>query len=86
MDPNLDRGGGNRFANTFDAYVKPSNNAVWSQFVTNVHGLHNNHPLILSADILEVVWKKISTFINDNIQPKHQGVLVAWNGETCDME
>ena len=42
IDPKADKGGGERLSNTFDAYVKPPNDAVWSKFATNIHGLHKN--------------------------------------------
>ena len=32
------------------------------------------------------MWDKLISYLNDNIPIGKQGVLVAWNGETCDME
>ena len=31
------------------------------------------------------MWKSFKSYINDHIHIGKQGVLVAWNGETCDM-
>ena len=86
IDAKGDKGGGERLPNTFDAYIKPPNNAVWSKFATNIHGLHENHESILSAVRIEVVWRKFIKFLDDNIPAGHRGILVAWNGATCDME
>ena len=78
--------GGQRFSDTFDSYVKPSDSAVWSEHATKIHGLHRGHPSIINADPLESVWVEFIAYLNANIPIGKVGVLVAWNGETCDME
>ena len=86
LSSNGDEGGGRRLKQTFDSYVKPHESAIWSKYATEIHGLHKNHPSIITADPLELVWERFETYLNDIIPIGHKGVLVAWNGETCDME
>ena len=68
----------------FDKYVKPPMNATWDNRTTEVTGLHKDHPSIKDAQPIEVVWKQFVTFLEKYIEPANRGVLVAWNGNSCD--
>ena len=85
LDSTTSNGWGERLPNTFDSYVKPPPSAIWSDHATLVHGIHQGHPFIVDADSLGLFWGKFKSYIDDNILIGHHGVLVAWNGETCDM-
>jgi len=50
-----------------------------------VHGLHPEHENIRDADDIATVWNQFCEFIKSNIGRQQVGVLVAWNGVTCDM-
>ena len=50
-----------------------------------VHGLHCEHKKIRDADDIATVWNQFYEFIKSNIGRQQVGVLVAWNGVTCDM-
>jgi len=40
---------------------------------------------IVNADIFDLVWKSFEKFIDANIGSDQVGVLIAWNGEGCDL-
>jgi len=71
---------------TFNEYVKPPDGSIWSTHATDVHGLHESHPQIIDADPIQIVWEDFTKYVNRHIGPSQRGVLVAWNGETCDMK
>ena len=71
---------------TFNEHVKPPPNTRWSQTLKDVTGLHPNHPSTTNADALEVVWEKITNHINEHVGKDERGLLVAWNGASCDVE
>ena len=83
---NVDEDCGKRLEPTFNSYVKPHEDAIWSKYATEIHGLHQNHPSIIHANPLHLVWEKFVSFIGNMVPIGFKGVLVAWNGETCDME
>ena len=71
---------------TFNKYVKPPPDAIWDENMCNrVHKLHKDDPRIESADDIATVWKQFCDFINSNVGASQKGVLIAWNGATCDM-
>jgi hypothetical protein len=66
--------------------VKPPPDAIWdTEMCKRVHKLHPDHEHIQDADDIVTVWKLFCDFINRNIGRQQVGVLVAWNGVTCDM-
>ena len=72
---------------TFDRYIKPDCKAeYWDDKLTEIHGLHAGHPDIVRADSMRVVWRDFQQFISDNIGPDEVGILVAYNGEKCDLK
>jgi hypothetical protein len=73
--------------NPFDSYVKPPNTAIWNPKATEIHGLHQFHDKIVNADSIEVVWPKFVLAVEAAIgDDGKQGMIVAWNGKSCDME
>jgi Transposase IS4/Exonuclease len=71
----------------FDSYVKPPNTAIWNPKTTEVHGLHKSNEKIINADSIEVVWPKFVSAAEAAIgNDGKQGIIVAWNGKSCDME
>ena len=71
---------------TFNKYVKPPSDAIWdTNMCRRVHGLHCEHEKIRDADDIATVWNQFYEFIKSNIGRQQVGVLVAWNGVTCDM-
>ena len=87
------RGAGNdtapnirREPNKFNKYVNPGEGAPWTDACTNLHGLHAEHPSIVGADDIAVVWGQFREWLNANTFPDEVGILVAWNGATCDLK
>ena len=39
-----------------------------------------------NADTLEVVWEQFANCVNKHVGKDERGLLVAWNGASCDME
>ena len=74
------------FQETFNECVKPPPNTRWSRASKDVTGLHSNHPNTTNADALEVVWEKITNCVNKHVGKDKRGLLVAWNGASCDVE
>lgn len=70
----------------FNSYVKPPTSAIWSTHATQIHGLHKNHPSILHTDRIELVWDRFCKYLTDCVPIGKISVLVAWNGDSCDME
>ena len=75
-----------REVNCFDKYVKPKDGVIWSQYATEVHGLHADHIDITSASNVQVVWGEFEEFLETMIGQDQCGILVVWNGQSCDME
>ena len=59
---------GKKLEPTFNSYVKPHRSTIWSNHAIGVHGLHKNHPSILSVDPLHLVWDRFVACIS-NIVP-----------------
>jgi hypothetical protein len=71
---------------TFDEYVKPPPDAFWNEIACNsTHGLHADHEHIKNASSLSDVWQRFESFIERHVGKKQKAVLVAWNGEGCDL-
>jgi len=72
--------------NVFNEYVNPGREAVWNdQACITSHGLSPGHEKIVNANIIDFVWKSFEKFIDANIGSDQVRVLIAWNGEGCDM-
>jgi hypothetical protein len=75
-----------RHTDTFDAYVNPGDNAIWDESMTAVHGLRRTDPRIVNAQPIRVVWENFVAWFNDLSREFAAVILVAWNGETCDLK
>jgi hypothetical protein len=70
---------------TFDEYVNPGENTLWDPNATAVHGLHLQSPEIVDVDPVYLVWKHFRAWLDFYLQRDDVGVLIAWNGETCNL-
>ena len=70
---------------TFNRYVRPGDEAIWDERSCSIHGLSKDDKRITNADEIGIVWKEFCKFIDRHIGPDQKGVLVAWNGQSCDL-
>jgi hypothetical protein len=70
---------------TFDSYVKPNCN-IWDQRCIDIHQIHPDDKCIVSAHNINHVWGQFKTWLNRNVGISETVILVAWNGETCDLK
>ena len=75
-----------RDTNTFNAYVKPPEGAIFSEACTKIHGLTENSPSIQNASDIDVVWSQFVNWINTNTAWDEEIIIVVYNGEKCDMK
>ena len=69
----------------FNHYVKPPDNAIWNEVIANEsHHLHSNHPKILTAMSINIVWPEFVREIERHINGDKVGMLSAWTGEGSD--
>jgi hypothetical protein len=72
---------------TFNQYIQPPETAIWNeQACRNSHGLTANSEVIKSARPFAFVWGKFSDFISRDVNTSEKVVLIAYNGETCDLK
>eukprot|EP00956_Cyclotella_meneghiniana_P034425 scaffold104733_cov38-Cyclotella_meneghiniana.AAC.2 len=71
---------------TFNKYVNPGRGVHFEEHCVAVHGLHPSDPRITGADKLTVVWAQFCEWIERNTSPDEVAILVAYNGENCDMK
>ena len=70
----------------FNEYVCPSNNAIFNPRYREATGLHAEHPFILYADPIHIVWKRFIAFLDKFIGLKERAILVDWNGASFYLE
>ena len=70
----------------FNEYVKPPSDAEWNPKCRETTGLHPAHPSIVAADPIDMVWNRFIEFLNNHVKPEQRGILVAWNGASCDLD
>ncbi len=70
---------------TFDSYVKPDCN-IWDQRCIDIHQIHPDNECIVSAHNINHVWGQFKTWLNLHVGISETIILVAWNGETCDLK
>ena len=71
---------------TFDSYVKPPRNAYWNKMCMETTGLGPNDERIMNARPINDVWIDFCSYLDRHIANDERGVIVAWNGASCDME
>ena len=64
----------------FNEYVNPRLETVW-----NEQACIASHCLSPGHETINLVWKLFEKFIDANIGSDQVRVLIAWNGEGCDM-
>jgi hypothetical protein len=75
-----------KHSDTFNAYVNPGENALWDDSLTAVHGLRRTDPRIVNAHSIHVVWAQFVSWFNELAKEFGSVLLVAWNGENCDLK
>ena len=50
-------------ATTFNDYVKPGRNTIWSDAASAVHGLYSWYSIVVSAARMPIVWADFCTWI-----------------------
>jgi hypothetical protein len=71
---------------TFDSYVKPDCD-IWDQRCIDIHQTHpDNECIVSSHNIDHDVWGQFKTWLNRHVGISKTVILVAWNGETCDLK
>ena len=75
-----------REVETFNSFVNPGEGAIYGDHAVAIHGLHASHPSIRNADEIHAVWQRFCKWIRVNVAPDEVMVLVAYNGETCDLK
>ena len=71
---------------TFNKYVNPGRGVHFEEHCVAVHGIHPSDPRITGADKLSVVWSQFCEWLEEQMLPDEVGILVAYNGENCDMK
>jgi len=70
----------------FNEYFRPPLSANWNPICREKTGLHPHHLKILQADPFEAVWSRFKNYLNKYIYGKKRGIIIAWNGVSCDVE
>ena len=71
---------------TFNAYVKPGDGAIWDERLTSIHGLSAAKPEIQSTPDIFEVWTHFCHFVTSNIGSSETIILLAYNGKSCDLK
>ena len=71
---------------TFNKYVNPGSGVHFKERCVAVHGIHPSDPRITEADKLAVVWGQFCEWLEKHTASDEVGILVAYNGENCDMK
>ena len=75
-----------RESGTFNSFVNPGEGAIYGEHAVAIHGLHASHPSIRDAEEIHAVWHRFCQWIRANVARDEVIVLVAYNGETCDLK
>ena len=71
---------------TFNEYVNPNSDLDWDPRCIRSHHLLPTDPKIKDADEIDVVWGRFATWIEQNIAKDETGIVIAWNGTSCDLK
>jgi hypothetical protein len=74
-----------RLETTFNEYVNPGASAIWDPACSQIHGLTAGSPEIQATDGIGMVWRCFCDWVNKHFADNDTGILVAYNGETCDL-
>ncbi len=76
-----------RVADTFNSYVKPEVLLeYWDQTSISIHGILPDDERIKNAGNMGTVWPEFQRWFWSIVSPSETVVLVAWNGEACDLK
>ena len=76
-----------RVADTFNSYVNPEVlPEYWDQRSISVHGILPDDERIKNAGNMRTVWPEFQRWFWSIVSPSETVVLVAWNGEACDLK
>ncbi len=70
----------------FNKYIKPPRGAIWDQQAVDIHGMNAASPKIVEAERITHVWSNFCQFLERHINPTETCLLIAYNGETCDLQ
>ena len=75
-----------REGSVFNEFVRPEEGAIFDSHATAIHGLTAEHENIVNAADIETVWDQFCRWFYIHLRDDEVAVLVAWNGETCDLK
>ena len=76
-----------REEDTFNRYINPEvHPEYWDQHSISVHGILPDDERIINAGNMRTVWPEFQRWFFSIVSPAEMVVLVAWNGETCDLK
>ena len=76
-----------REEDTFNRYINPEVcPEYWDQHSISVHGILPDDERIINAGNMRTVWPDFQRWFFSIVSPAEMVVLVAWNGETCDLK
>ena len=75
----------NRESNTFNIYANPVSGYLWNEQCTTIYVLHTTHKIIVSEDLMAVVWRQFKELIQSNISLGYTDTIVAYNGKNCNL-
>jgi hypothetical protein len=58
---------------------------LWDSQFSSIHGLHAQSTEIINAGSIFPVWSRFTNFIYRHFSDDDVGILVAYNGKTCDL-
>ena len=70
----------------FSRYVNPGSGVHFEEQCVAVHGIHSLDPCIVGTNKIDVVWRDFCKWIEENINADKVGILMAYNGQNCDMK
>ena len=75
-----------REGSVFNEFVRAEEGAIFNSHATAIHGLTAEHENIVNAAKIETVWDQFRRWFYAHLRDDEVAVLVAWNGETCDLK
>ena len=76
-----------RVRETFNSYVNPEvRPEYWDQRSITVHGILPDDERIVNAGNMRTVWPEFQRWFHSIVRPSETAILVAWNGEACDLK
>ena len=67
-------------------YIKHTSKMDWCKHAIATHGIRPTDQRIKDADGMSTVWPQFEEWVDSNIKDDEVAILVAYNGEACDMK